>query len=483
MKVVISFIMFILCVGGMAVGQDVHQDTAKYNKDSLIKRFSQKGGNLDFQCDSSHFLTGKGFSEITKQIFSRVVVKNDDLVKNGTASSLVIDGDKATISGNANIKLGDYSFLNLGVAGNTESKQLNLFKNGGYSKGFTLSGGWDFKLRPFQAKLLKKVLYFFPSSLFYNPEPCKKLKEDRLYYYRNLYAKLNALCKVDSNDINNRINVLKSILFSSQVGDESPEKLDSLMKLYNKETDSLNLFRRYLSDKHSQDTAFDTDLAEFEVKNAVSTGYTLHWGNFSGSFSNQSYNIFDTSLTNSIKDTLKNDHFQIFNIQASYNYVHSGPKVLLYATLGIAFQRQFGLQDFKYSGQKLIGGSTAIVETNNVEAINVSEIHESYNKPYWATSPQFGMFMFFGKKKVAGFELFASLNLKMKTPDLIEYRPSGSFRFGPLFSMSQSGGVVSSGTIALLLTANNMVFAKNNLNDVLGFSVRLGIPFSNVKAL
>lgn len=445
------------------------------DKDSLIDAIVKKVNSFQGQRNRKEqgIVSPGGFLEIVKQVFARVVVKNDDLVKNGTATSLVVDPDKSTISGNVNFKVMDFCYWNVGLGGNTESQQLSIFKGGGYNKGFTISTSLDFKL-PFK----------FASTIFYHPDSCDSHLNNRAFHLNLLAAKLQKYRNVKSTDIEKRMDTLANILFGPSSDAIKLEDLEAKKKEYDLLKDSLQIFKKYLSSISGLDS-IDKEVADFELKNAPTNGYKLHWVNLGGSFSNQSYNIFDTSLTNPIKDTLQTRHYQLFSFQVSYNWIRNAPKSLfyIYATLGL--QKQYGLQGFTYSKTKneLTGEENAIVKTTTVEAINVSQIHDSYNEAYWTVNPEISGFWFFGKNKIFGVEFMAAFKIKNRTPDLIEYRPSGSFRIGPLFSMSKSSGVVSTGTIGLLLTANNMVFSKNNLNDVLGFTVRLGIPFANLKAI
>jgi hypothetical protein len=425
-----------------------------------------------YNCNSGIYVNQKSFFEIAKQTFAKVIIKDDELVKNGTSSSIAIDKDKSTISGNANMKISNSVYLNLGVGGNAKGRQLFFFQEGGYNKGFTISTGLDIKLH---------------SSIFYNSsDSCPVLTNNRSFYVLTFMNKVITHTALDTNVLHNEIEGLESIAYPTAISNTIPAQtvLTATETLLKSKKDELKFCRDYLySTSSAIRDSVESLLSAFETKNAPINGYTLHWLNITPQFSNQGYNVFDTSVTaRFFDDTLKKKFFRVYSANISYNYVRNTPRSLFYGYVGATIQNQYGLQDFKFKDGALIGGRSAIVEKNSIEALDVTDITGSYNRSYLQFTPQAGGFLFFGKSKTIGIEGFASVAIKSNTPVLIEHRPSYSLRFGPLFSMTRSEGVASTGTLGLFLNIEDMV-SQDKIGDVISFSVRVGIPFSNIKAL
>jgi|GEM_PF-1756568 len=460
----------------IAIGQGTLSHRNEFVIDKAIRTVQEAEKGYD--CEHGRFVSPTTFNELTKQIFAKVVVKNNDLVTNGTAANLEIDDKTTVVSGNANFRVGRSAFWNIGLAGKTEGKMLSIFQGGSYSKGFTVSTGFDVKMK---------------STLFYKKEDCRKLVASRDTLERKILATLVAYKDFDTATVTREITALKEKLSLQQGSLDSIKHMlsDKDLKKYEelllKKQDSLQFYTDHFlaefSDCSTIKAYITEEISKAEVKTAAVNGYTLHWlsGNFS--FGNQGYNIFNDSLTSHLfNDTLKSEYYRLYMLTLTYNFVWNTPRVLAYVYGGASVQNQYGLQDFKWEGNTLIGGNTAIVERNDVSALDVSSIASVYNKSYLGFTPQAGALGFFGRNKIIGGELYAAINIKSNTPQLIEYRPSYSFRAGVLFSLTKSKGVVSDGTIGLIGSINNYIpHNGRNFLDALTLGVRVGVPFRNIE--
>jgi len=174
---------------------------------------------------------------------------------------------------------------------------------------------------------------------------------------------------------------------------------------------------------------------------------------------------------------------QEVTIGLSLNHARVTKKLMLYCFGGITFGNRYGLEDIKIENDTLVGKSGIYVPTLSVKALDVSTFAETYNKSYNYFLFEAGTFMFFGEKRIVGFEAYVAARCKMNVPYLIDYRPTYSIRIGPLFSMTREKGVVSNGTLGIMLQSSEFTPGRHNFDDRFSFAVRLSIPFSNLKYL
>lgn len=461
--------LFIAAVGNTQTVQLSHNDSVLLK--DYIKEYIDEERKMQ---SNTNYISQKTFNTLIQQVFSKVVIKSEDIVKNGTASNISIKDDKSVISGNASFKGFKNSFWNFGLAGKTEGKTLSIFQSNGYSKGFTISAGIDFRTN---------------SSIFYDGDSSITLSKLRQINNLKELQKIRNHLFIRVGDLRDRIQLLEgelqldsSLLISNASG---KTKLDFDFEAKGKQLqnmkDSLSYYVSiYKVDSTDRKSFIENEISNFELKQVKIVKYTLHWLSFNVSFSNQGYNIFDSSISARLqKDTLNRSYFQLFSFNPTYNYVRNTNRLLLFAYAGFSAQNQYALQDLKIKNETVTGAPSVIFEKNGTEALNVSEISNSYNKSYFSISPQAGGFLFFGKSKIVGIEAFASVNIKANVPDFLEYKPSYTFRFGPLFSLARDKSPLSDGTIGLMLTATNYL-PSQKFTDVFGFGFRLGIPFNKV---
>lgn len=438
-------------------------DTAQLNP--FIRAYIEKENKM-----KNKYVTTTSFNNLIQGVFSKVVVKSDDIVKNGTATSLKIDDDKSTLSGNINIKAFKNSFFNIGLAGTSKGKTLSIFDANAYSKGFTISTGLDIRLC---------------SSIWYANDSADTLKHSREVSNLIELGKIKKTLLLDTTILNNNIKSLeKELEFSDAISlnslDIDFKEKDSLLQLCKAQLANRKALIETINKKEFE-AYVEKKMSAFELERVKSISYSLHWLSLTPSFTNNSYNLFDTSIAAILqKDTLKKDYYRQYSFSASYNYLKNVPNKLLYGYIGFIGKNSFALEDISLKNGGLYNASKKLIEVNGEQLLDISKVTNSYNKGYFSFTVEAGGFIFFGAKKSFGFEAYASATTKSNVPDGIEYRPSYNFRLGPLFSLSKDGGFLSSGTIGLMMTATNY-YPNQTFGDIVSFGVRLGLPFNNIK--
>jgi len=434
-----------------------------------MEAFARKESGL-----SNSYVTDNTFDALLQGVFSRIVIKSDDIIKNGTASNIKINDEKSTISGNANFKLKDRVFGNFGLAGITKGKALSIFSSNAYSTGFTINGGIDFRTG---------------GSIFYNTDTARLTRQGRQANTLIVLRKIRDVANRNLATITDSIRILESLLkldnnsLASQV---NVGRLDSNFTVLQSRLTYLLGQRSYYDsvmrlERDEIEDFVENTMSTYELSKIKTVPYTLHWLSFNGSFTNNGYNLFDTSVAAILKkDTVKREYYRQFSFNASYNYLRNTSRILFYAYGGFTVKNSYALEDISIKDNKLKNTTNKLIEINGEQLLDITKINITYNKPYAVYTFEFGGFTFLGKQKIIGFEWLASVSPKSNVPDGVEYRPSYNFRFGPLFSLSKSEGIQSGGTIGLMLTATNY-YPNQTFGDVLSFGIRLGVPFNNIK--
>jgi hypothetical protein len=473
---------------------EIYLDAVKLKTDRTEKK--QKEDQL---CMGNNYLSNVGFSDLSKQLFAKVIVGADGLPKEGTATSVAIDDETSKIGGNISFSPGKRSknmLCNIGISGTASGSQLNFFSENEYQKGFKITGGVNRKIH---------------SSVFYYPDSCQKFVGNRDAYFISLIKKISDYEKVNAIDLIARIQTLRDSLSPLKHKNFNEitylARLDTMKKKLADMNDSLTFLATYVYQFPEQEEQqmhgviigttenypkinadsltiiLNKELGAFELKNAITSGYTMGWLNLSGSFANSSFNIFDTSVTKNFSEATKKESYSTWSVNFSYNAAMVTKRLMIYGYAGVTLGKRYALEDIIIENDSLVGKSGIYVPSLSVKALDVSHFAEAYNKGYHYFSLQAGTFMFFGESKIFGFEAYSAVRIKIKSPDLIDYKPTYTVRFGPLFSLTKEKGVVSNGTLGLLLESSDFTPSRKNFDDRLNFAVRLSIPFSNLKHL
>lgn len=218
---------------------------AAQNKDSIVPRpqipayywqtFLKEAGNSN-SCKKDGFLTNRGFNAMTKQLFTRVIVGADGLPKEGTASALAIDNETSKIGGNVNFAPFKKKpiLFNFGAAGITSSKQLQIFGNDEYRKGFSLSAGFNVKLR---------------SSVSYYEDSCRKLVAIRSAGITSLISKINQHNQLDADSLKSLIQLQQDSLLptSNYLSYQlNPDDIAALQRRLNTSISTFNFLSKYI---------------------------------------------------------------------------------------------------------------------------------------------------------------------------------------------------------------------------------------------
>jgi hypothetical protein len=479
----------------------LYYDYVKPNPTKKEINKAKKPGNeeKDVLCRGNNYLTTVGFKEVSKQIFAKVIVGADGLPKEGTATSVAVNDEKSTIGGNANFSLGNNFLGNIGIAGTASGSQLKLFSENEYQKGFNINPGINYKLR-------------WGTGIYYLPDSCHKVTGMRNAYFLALIKKIHEYEQVNAIQLINRIKTLRdslSPLEHRSVNFDSLPNMEEMKKRLSAMNDSLAFLEKYVyifpkqdierqtgkmirtdllknyyyKKPKSLDSILKNEIGEHELKNAITSGYFITWLKLNYSFANNAYNVFDTSATKNFSEAAKKEEYSTSSIGLSINHARVTKKYMLYLFGGISFGNRYALEDIKIENDTLVGKAGIYVPALSVKALDVSKFAETYNKSYNYFLFELGGFCFFGEKKIVGLEAYVSARAKMNVPELVDHRPTYSMRLGPLFSMTKDKGVVSNGTLGLMLQSNDFTPSRDNFDDRFSFAVRLSIPFSNLKYL
>jgi hypothetical protein len=359
------------------------------------------------------------------------------------------------------------------LAGITKGSTLPVFTANAYSKGFKITVGAD-----------KRV----GGSLFYNNDSAKALRHIRQLQSLASLKKIRYVLAITEKKFQNRKKELEDelslkVAYTDELASWNKD-FDKLEKEYQAVKDTLLYYDKIKAAAHKEDLAesmVQDEMSSLEVSKIKDVSYSIKWFSLSASFENSDYNLFDTSVAARLKqDTIHKDYYRRFSGSVSFNYVRNIKKYLLYLYGGLTLKNSFALEDVSVKNNALTGTTNKLVEVDGAKLLNVSSVNNTFNTSYFNPVFETGGFLFFGKEKKFGFEGFAAMSVKSNVPEGIEYRPSFSLRLGPLFSLSNTDGFQSNGTIGLMISVENYT-ANQSFADYLTFGVRLGVPFNRIK--
>lgn len=423
-------------------------------------------------------------NENLTKIFNTVVLSNSDLASNGSAIGYQKNDDKQTVSVNAVATLKNNWFLKVGVNAKGASAPYNFYSANTWSS--SVGGNVGF-------------IYKWKASTFYTVNDANKVNIERLKYVDSLVKvkiEYDSEVKKAKDKLNTDSNKIEYYSNKSKI-DTLDSKLNNFKNIfqnavYNKELSKEFLFTEIdsndsliLNQDYNLTKAIEyvqKELYEFDKKNDITYGYSLHWFDIDFSLNNSTYQFekenINSILYDSQNEALGFDKKQVklqYGSQLSYNYTRKGKHLAGY------FKGSLGFHTGSFLSNNLITGTPKIDENQNIfdeTNIDFATIKGNFsaidrNLSYGNISA-YGA-MFFGKSQKFG----ANINLKhhylISKPDEVFYKMNFSALIGPIFKAT---GAEGKGVIVGVDFGYDNVLYRTKINDNFTARLRVGIPFS-----
>jgi len=405
------------------------------------------------------------FDSLFKPILGKVMLGDQDLINQGSAYALAVDQIKSTLSINYSWTRSNKFFYNTGFAATSSSKVFPVFSKGQWQQGITLTGGIT---RPFN-----KILFFTPGDDF------DTIKHR---YKANFLQETYALLRKDSTT-RFRLKYIDSIL-NPRSSDELETYCDisglegmslgDLTKL-DEQVKKAQMVRDITNDPSKLSKFIDSAYAGFETKYFKDINYSFWWFNLLLRPEYKGLSIYDTAVSK-VGSIKRNNTFRI-GIEGYLNYARNMTKYLLLSQGGVGIKNTNYLEGKKASDltflQNLNGDS---VKFDGINQAVVVDSFNLYKKHFVLITPVIGANIFFGKKRIFGWEAFYSTKIGLNSKR-IPFKDLLTIRTGPLFSFKGKDALAKS-TFGLLVQWEDVPYKGAKFNDYFTFNVRIGIPFN-----
>ncbi|MDB5025401.1 MAG: hypothetical protein JWP78_3156 [Mucilaginibacter sp.] len=402
----------------------------------------------------------KTLDKSLEPIFSKVILNDQGLIQNGTASS-VDYSDGLNIAASYQKTTSPGSFLKFGFKTAVKDKFSTLYKGGKYQNEFTLNLGFTHILHN--------------ASRFFDAEDCENLKSLRKQYESKLLRKYNSYLNLDTAKMNAEIKALESKLsYNKQNGKDLDSLLqlkdfDKNIKLLKSWKDSIRYFQDTLTYKFKNggsDLVVKDDIYKFEIDTVKWTGYRVHWINYDFSLPFKGYYLYDKKRPDSTRYKLMGG----LTFTPSYNIVHNSKRLLFYFSAGIQMNLDRAISTVSSQDsltRKFDGDNRSFINITNKSAYNLFVI---------GVSPAITTEAFFGKNKVIGAEFSFAFQKYLYSIDA-GYSSTYNSRLGILFSLNGEDNI-SKGVIGLFAQLKDYQSSQGSFNKNIIIGIRAGIPFS-----
>ena len=434
-----------------------------YVKNELLKR---EGNSEFYDCYNGKMTLSKSLDRYIYSTFDKVVVGNDEVVKNGTAINLSVS-DKTKLSANYLTKLSKSAAFSFGFNAAVTNNETALINNkrklqsgwGVSSKVSILPGGNGGRYFPGGCDSLTKMRkYFILSKL---DEYNRILNED--------LTKLDADILREDGLLNSALNSFNTDVSYNDIL-ERRSLVDSLKKM--------RLTRNRLAGKDGPSLLkdiFDKEINDFEAEKAPWTGYRIHWFDIEASLNSTSKSVLYGSLISTEKIS-ENKLFWKYKVGASYNLARVSSSSSFYLNVLLAMQNAYVLEGkepldtFDYGEVKVIGDKGLVYD--------VSQIPD-YDKSKLVFSPSFLINSFYGKSKMLGWEFFFESIFRGNLPGVDpQKKVVGNMRLGFIVNFSEKYKT-SSPTIGVFLKSEDYGF-NPYFGRTLSLGLRVGVPFEGI---
>lgn len=420
---------------------------------------------------------------ITK-IFNTVVLSNSDLASNGSAIGYQKNDEKQTVSVNAVAKLKGNWFLKTGVNAKGAAAPYNFYSANTWNS--SVGGNIGF-------------IYKWKASTFYTSDNSTKINIERLKYvdslvkvkieYEKEVKKAKDKLKTEPNKIEYYSNKRKI--------DTLDSKFNNFKNIFQNEAYKRELSKEFLfTEIESKDSLILTEdynffkaieyvqneLYEFDKKNDITYGYSLHWWDVDFSLNNSTYQFekenINTTLYDSQNEALGFDKKQVklqYGGQFSYNYTKKGKHLAGYFKGSLGFQTGSFLSSNLITGTPKIDLNQNIVDETNIDFAAIKGNFSAIDRNLSYGNLSLYGALFFGESQKFGANINFKHHYLINKPDDVFYKMNFSVLVGPIFKAT---GAEGKGVIVGVDFGYDNVLYKTKINDNFTARLRVGVPFA-----
>jgi len=396
------------------------------------------------------------FKKSLQPIYSKVILNNEGLVKNGTAANLTIS-DGVSLSALYQKSLGSSSFYKVGFGTKVKNNVNELFRQNSFRNDFTLSGGLTWVVGN--------------PGRFFNVSDCQKLEKERKIQELVLKNDFTEYSRVDLATLTASVTQAKSDMeaaasLSRQDFNRGKSKYDSLNKLKSD-------FEKLQGDinKKGFESIVRDSLSAWEMRRAVSwTGYQVSWWDLDVAMPFTGYYLFDA---NRKEDSARYTLMGSLNTNLLFNHAHYGGRLLWYFSGGLSVNLDRGILAIPAS------------DTLSIKSGDKTNLHYRVTDKDWyrlyipGIGPSLNGLMFFGKGKVFGLEGGISFRTLFYNKVQDSKQNIWNARLGVLFSLNGEDQL-GKGTFGILAQLVDYRKSMGSLRDNISVGVRVGIPFNRI---
>lgn len=435
-------------------------NTEKNNQKAIIKRANAMGTYA--------------FDSLFKPILSNVLLGNNDIVQDGSASSFVQDTKEGTLSINyTQIDSGGHWLYNVGVFSKATDGILGIYTANSWSSdvGLDLGTSW----------IWKRSRYFYASK-------CQEMDSSRRRQYAGILYKIYTLLDPTIDSEYTRLRDTLTAFYTHGVDYilNNGYRLDSMQKAF-KKLDSLKTAKDKLlpaAGIANTDSFYLRRIEEmigaWEVDNDIYNGYKMYWLSLKGGLSNNRLNLTTDSLDKTYKADYKPKNLIKMSLNLSANGIWQSSKGLRYLRVGVeaALRNLADHPLIQKPGLRFNDSAKAVLLYNN-NAIPWEKFSDVKANIITLT-PNFYLAWYLPRSKNRfGLDVRADYRFVAKKPEELSkehYPATYSLAIGPVFRFKQDQDI-SKGTVGVEVGIMDCpVDAKGK--DYFAARFKVGVPFS-----
>lgn len=410
------------------------------------------------------------FDSLFIPIVSKVIVNNEDLVKNGNAASLSFSDATKKLSINYSWQKKNSSwFHNVGInAEGASDNFFELYNKNGWQHGIGATYGVTIPLKT--------------RSIFFLPSNCQELLEKRRLHFKGLIGKYHKALMIDQKVLHTRLEKYRAGI--DLINDNADKIHQDVLSTFSTEAEFKQavsdsaLLKSLLTSSQTRDDLLTTDIVDFEKKNFSGFGYSVRWVNMGAGFNLKTFNIFDTAVRR-LAEVKKQDTYR-WKLFGNFNYMKvSAHKWLFYYSAGITIGNMNMLEELLPDDIETLKNEdpqSSTVVTKEFQAIVVKD-YDQLKKNYIYINPGFTANYFFAPKRIIGLELRADTKLKAFVRDDVNARHTFTIKGGLLFSFNGEEQLTKT-TFGLIASFNDIPYNDLSAKDRFIFGLRIGVPFN-----
>lgn len=413
-------------------------------------RCSPSGGK------SVQMVQPKTFSQSLKPIFSKVILNNEGLVKNGTAANLNF-GNGVDLSALYQKQTSERWFFKAGFDTKLKDNTATIFDGKNFKTEFGLSFGFT--------QIIRRPGMFFIDQTCADLQSERRKQENDLTYLWNQYA------IIDSSALKGRITSYTAAA-TVKVGAENPDYLKYSQLLKDSKDSLITIQKLHQSLKHPGVAAVVEDsLAAWELRKAIKwSGYQVSWIDYDIKLPFKGYFVHDL---NHIEDTARFTLLSNFNAGFTLNHVHYGSRVLSYLYGGVTLYLERAVLALPATD------TVSIRKSDKTNLYYKVTNNDWYRLLIFGIGPSLNHIAFFGKDKVIGVE--AGLSWRHFFYNKVPGQKNNIWnaRAGIIFSLNGEDQI-GKGTFGVFAQLVDYKKTDGGVGKNIGIGVRFGIPFTRV---